>query len=199
MKLIMLFVLVSAAVVYVAKTDHRVDYAFAISNSEEYMERIEFLFAEDPLSYSIPMYGAGAGSYGQVQAISPELSSFVDRLNVKRGFRDTFFAKLFIEFGLFAYFLLIMVSVLYIRMMINATTLPMQLIAFVITFWIVLVVKGHPLIDDIYISAYIAVMVGVFEFFISMKKYENNERLAAKLNWYHYLKLNASKCGVIDN
>ena len=160
--IILISIFFSFYVIYLSNQYLILDYSFSISNLNSYYDRLYSIFDEKFWDYEIPLFGYGLGSYGQISKISLFYDNLHSQVNLTRGFRDSFIAKLLFEFGyasIFVIFFLIIFSLklFFIKIRNNF----FKILKFLIFCWIILIIKGHPLFTDILISIFIAILVGV--------------------------------------
>ena len=154
-----------------SKKNYFVDYIYSVSNINSYKERIVKIYDPEILNYSVPTLGYGPGSYGQISRISNFYDQLQNSLNFKRGFRDSYFAKIYFEFGLFSLILVFFIFLSILKIYFKKSKNDFHKISkFIIISWLVFLIKGHPIFTDLYLSVFIAILVGSMLYSHKIKK-----------------------------
>ena len=172
--LIKILALVIALLVIInsSKKILNLDYIYSISQMNSYLERITAVYDPEILTkYNVPIHGYGPGSYGQISRISNYYDQLNNKTNFKRGFRDSYIAKIYFEYGIFFIFILTFIFITSLKIYFQKSKNDFHKVSkFMFFSWIAFLIKGHPVFSDIYISVFIAILVGSIANYPQIKK-----------------------------
>lgn len=170
LKLITLAIILLSILNY-SKKNYFLDYIYSVSNADSYFERIVNVYDSEILNYPIPISGYGPGSYGQISRFSNFYDQLHKSINFKRGFRDSYFAKLYFEFGVYSIILVVFIFLIILKIYFKKSKNDFHKISkFIFFSWLVFLIKGHPLSTDLYLSVFIAILIGSMMNYAEIKK-----------------------------